>query len=74
VKHFLQKFKSESKGKVKYVSPETMGLLMRYHWPGNERVSWGLNMFRAKEKLWLDPFCTYKVSNCNIDVAFTNLL
>ena len=37
VKHFLQKFKSESKGKVKYVPPETMGLLMRYHWPGNVR-------------------------------------
>jgi DNA-binding NtrC family response regulator len=37
VEHFLQKFKSESKGKVKYVPPETMGLLMRYHWPGNVR-------------------------------------
>jgi len=37
VKHFLQKFKSESKGKVKHVPPETMGLLMRYHWPGNVR-------------------------------------
>jgi len=37
VEHFLQKFRSESKGKVKYVPPETMGLLMRYHWPGNVR-------------------------------------
>lgn len=37
VEHFLQKFKSQSKGKVKYVPPETMGLLMRYHWPGNVR-------------------------------------
>lgn len=35
--HFLEKFKSESKGKVKYVPPETMDLLMRYQWPGNVR-------------------------------------
>ena len=37
VEHFLQKFKSESKEKVKYVAPETMDLLMRYDWPGNVR-------------------------------------
>jgi transcriptional regulator with GAF, ATPase, and Fis domain len=37
VEHFLQKFKSESKGKAKYVLPETMDLLMRYDWPGNVR-------------------------------------
>lgn len=37
VEHFLQKFKSESKGKEKYVPPETMNLLMRYEWPGNVR-------------------------------------
>ena len=35
--HFLQKYESESKGKVKYVPPETMDLLMRYNWPGNVR-------------------------------------
>ena len=35
--HFLQKYESESKGKVKHVAPETMDLLMRYHWPGNVR-------------------------------------
>ncbi len=37
VEHFLQKYRSESKGKVKYVLPETMDLLMRYDWPGNVR-------------------------------------
>ncbi len=37
VEHFLQKFKSESKGKVKHVAPGTMDLLMRYDWPGNVR-------------------------------------
>jgi len=37
VEHFLQKFKSESKGKVKFVPQETMDLLMRYDWPGNVR-------------------------------------
>jgi len=37
VQHFLQKFKSESGGKVKPVLPETMDLLMRYGWPGNVR-------------------------------------
>ncbi|TET61150.1 sigma-54-dependent Fis family transcriptional regulator [Candidatus Aerophobetes bacterium] len=37
VEHFLQKFKSESGGKVKRALPETMDLLMRYSWPGNVR-------------------------------------
>jgi len=37
VEHFLQKYESESKGKVKHVPPETMNLLMRYEWPGNVR-------------------------------------
>jgi len=37
VEHFIQKFKSESKGKVKRVLPEAMDLLMRYGWPGNVR-------------------------------------
>jgi len=37
VEHFLQKYSSESKGKGKYVLPETMDLLMRYDWPGNVR-------------------------------------
>ncbi|TET12879.1 sigma-54-dependent Fis family transcriptional regulator [Candidatus Aerophobetes bacterium] len=37
VEHFLQKYRSESKGKTKYVLPETMDLLMRYDWPGNVR-------------------------------------
>ena len=37
VEHFLQKFKSESKRKVKFVPQETMDLLMRYDWPGNVR-------------------------------------
>ena len=37
VEHFLQKYWSESKGKAKYVLPETMDLLMRYDWPGNVR-------------------------------------
>ncbi len=37
VEHFLQKYRSESKGKVKYVLPETMDLLMRYDWRGNVR-------------------------------------
>jgi transcriptional regulator with GAF, ATPase, and Fis domain len=37
VEHFLQKYRSESKGKAKYVLPETMDLLMRYDWPGNVR-------------------------------------
>jgi DNA-binding NtrC family response regulator len=35
--HFIQKFKPESKRKVKYVPPETMDLLMMYEWPGNVR-------------------------------------
>ena len=35
--HFLQKYRSESKGKVKLILPETMDLLMRYEWPGNVR-------------------------------------
>ena len=34
---FLQKYQSESKGKVKYIPPETMALLVRYEWPGNVR-------------------------------------
>jgi len=37
VEHFLQKYRSESKRKTKYVLPETMDLLMRYDWPGNVR-------------------------------------
>ncbi|NQS88940.1 sigma-54-dependent Fis family transcriptional regulator, partial [Patescibacteria group bacterium] len=37
VEHFLQKFKTESKRKVKFVPQETMDLLMRYDWPGNVR-------------------------------------
>ena len=37
VEHFLQKFKSESKRKVKFVPQETMDLLMRHDWPGNVR-------------------------------------
>ncbi len=37
VEHFLQKFKSQSKGEIKYVPPETMDLLMRYEWAGNVR-------------------------------------
>ncbi len=37
VEHFLQKYRSESKGKTKHVLPETMDLLMRYDWPGNVR-------------------------------------
>lgn len=37
VEHFLQKYRSESKGKAKHVLPETMDLLMRYDWPGNVR-------------------------------------
>lgn len=37
VKHFLRQYKSESKGKVKYIPPETMNLLMNYDWPGNVR-------------------------------------
>lgn len=37
VEHFLQKYRSESKGKTKHVFPETMDLLMRYDWPGNVR-------------------------------------
>lgn len=37
VEHFLQKFSSESKGKAKFILPETMDLLMRYYWPGNVR-------------------------------------
>jgi len=37
VEHFLRKYKSESKGRVKYVPPETMDLLIRYEWPGNVR-------------------------------------
>lgn len=35
--HFLQKYRSEFKGKVKLILPETMDLLMRYEWPGNVR-------------------------------------
>ncbi len=35
--HFLQKYRSESKAKVKYVSPEAMDFLMKYDWPGNVR-------------------------------------
>ena len=37
VEHFLQKYRSESKGKVKLILSETMDLLMRYDWPGNVR-------------------------------------
>ena len=37
VEHFLQKYESEFKGKVKYVAPETMDLLTSYNWPGNVR-------------------------------------
>lgn len=35
--HFLQKYRSEFKGKVKLILPETMDILMRYEWPGNVR-------------------------------------
>ena len=37
VEHFLRQYRSESKGKIKYVPPETMNLLMNYSWPGNVR-------------------------------------
>ncbi len=37
VEHFLQKYESESKGKVKHVPPQTMDLLMKYNWSGNVR-------------------------------------
>ncbi len=37
VEHFLQKYESESKGRVKHVPPQTIDLLMKYNWPGNVR-------------------------------------
>ena len=37
VEHFLQKYESESKGKVKHIPPGAMDLLMKYNWPGNVR-------------------------------------
>jgi len=37
VEHFLRQYKSESKGRIKYVPPETMDLLANYNWPGNVR-------------------------------------
>jgi DNA-binding NtrC family response regulator len=35
--HFLNKFSARTKRKVVGVSPEAMGLLLDYHWPGNVR-------------------------------------
>ena len=37
VEHFLRQYKSESKGRIKYVPAETMDLLANYNWPGNVR-------------------------------------
>ncbi len=37
VEHFLHRYRSESGGRLKYVPPPTMDLLMRYNWPGNVR-------------------------------------
>ena len=37
INHFIQKFNSASKKKIEGVSPETLGVLINYHWPGNVR-------------------------------------
>ncbi len=37
VEHFLRRYRSESQGRLKYVPPKTLDLLMRYNWPGNVR-------------------------------------
>jgi len=37
VEHFLRQYRSESGGRLKYVLPQTMDLLIRYSWPGNVR-------------------------------------
>jgi len=37
VEHFLHRYPSESRGRIKYVPPKTLDLLMRYNWPGNVR-------------------------------------
>ncbi len=37
VEHFLHRYSSESQGRLKYVSPTSLDLLMRYNWPGNVR-------------------------------------
>ncbi len=37
VEHFLHRYSSESQGRLKYVSPASLDLLMRYSWPGNVR-------------------------------------
>ncbi len=35
--HFLRKYQSESEGKVKFLPPETIDILIRHDWPGNVR-------------------------------------
>ncbi len=37
VDHFLRRYRSESRGRIKYFPPKTLDLLMRYNWPGNVR-------------------------------------
>ncbi len=37
VDHFIQKFNRNNKKQIRCVSPATLDLLLRYHWPGNIR-------------------------------------
>jgi DNA-binding NtrC family response regulator len=37
VDHFIQKFNRNNKKQIRGVSSRTMGVLLRYHWPGNIR-------------------------------------
>jgi DNA-binding NtrC family response regulator len=36
--HFMEKYKGEGKSEVNEISDEAMGVLERYHWPGNVRA------------------------------------
>ena len=37
INHFIKKFNAASKKKIEGVTPETLGVLINYHWPGNVR-------------------------------------
>ena len=37
INHFIQKFNASSKKKIEGITPETLGALINYHWPGNVR-------------------------------------
>ncbi len=69
VEHFLHRYRSESRGRIKYLPPKNLDLLMRYSWPGNVRelenvIERALVMAKADTILAQDlPLEIQKISN-----------